>query len=307
MNHIRHIIEDPAASGMRIDRYISVKLNLFSRSQGKSRITSVLLNGKEAKPGKKVTAGDVLELYYSDPEPPELVPEAIPLSIVYEDENVIVVDKPQGMVVHPGCGNPNHTLVNALLFHCRAMAGAFYLDNLRPGIVHRLDKDTSGLIIVAKNPSSHEFLARQFRESRVKKYYYAISSGQPPEQRGVIETHIVRDSLNRKCFKVSESSGKRAVTRYRLHKTSGHYSVILLHPRTGRTHQLRVHLKHIASPILGDPLYGRRDRRFPDATLMLHAYKLVIRLPAGKGSREFISPLPERFKDILEKLGLLKA
>jgi 23S rRNA pseudouridine1911/1915/1917 synthase len=304
MNHLEYTVDDSDAAGMRIDRYVSEKLNLFSRSQGKARMTRVLLNGKEVKPGKKLSLHDHLEIFYTDTEIQELIPEEIPLSIVFEDENVVVINKPQGMVVHPGCGNPEGTLVNALLFHCRQMASEFDCRNMRPGIVHRLDKDTSGLIIVAKNSAAHEFLAKQFRESRIKKRYYAITMGQPPEQKGTIDTKLIRDRLHRKCFKVSESEGKRAITRYRLLKTSGNYSFMMLNPRTGRTHQLRVHMKHIKCPILGDPVYGRRDKLFPDATLMLHAYKLAIRLPVKKIIQEFIAPIPSRFRVIMDKLGM---
>jgi 23S rRNA pseudouridine1911/1915/1917 synthase len=304
MNHLEDTVNDEDAAGMRIDRYVAEKLTLFSRSQGKSRITKVLLNGKEVKPGKKLSPGDHLDIFYTDPEIQELIPEEISLSIVFEDKNVIVINKPQGMVVHPGCGNQRGTMVNALLFHCKQLATEFEAMNPRPGIVHRLDKDTSGLIIVAKNSAAHEFLARQFRQMRIKKLYYTFTMGQPPEQKGVIDTKLIRDRLHRKLFKVSEHEGKRAITRYRLLKTSGHYSFLMLRPRTGRTHQLRVHMKHVKCSILGDPLYGKRDRLFPHATLMLHAYKLVIRLPATNTMQEFIAPLPSRFREIMDTLGM---
>ncbi|MBN2532670.1 MAG: RluA family pseudouridine synthase [Spirochaetales bacterium] len=304
MNYKKHIVSRLPEIDMRIDKYIAEELKLFSRSQVKTRIKKILVNGKETRPGKKVNPNDILEIFYSDPPPVELVPEKIDLSILFENEEVIVINKSRGMVVHPGCGNRTGTLVNALLYYCEQIKNNFENTELRPGIVHRLDKDTSGVIIIAKNLKSHGFLSRQFAKSRVKKIYLAVVRGEPPEQFGIIDTHIMRDTHDRKKFKTGEAGGKRAITFYKLIKSGNNYSFLLLRPKTGRTHQLRVHLKYIHCPIAGDPLYSRKDKQFPDTPLMLHAFKLRIRLPGQKEVSLFKAPLPGDFKRFIKQTGL---
>jgi 23S rRNA pseudouridine1911/1915/1917 synthase len=304
MNYTEQIVSILSESDMRIDTYIAEELKLFSRSQAKIRIEKVLVNGKETKVSRKIHAGDRLEVFYTDPPSLDLVPEKIPLSILFENDDVIVLNKPQGMVVHPGCGNPSGTLVNALIYYCEQIKINFNNTGIRPGIVHRLDKDTSGVLITAKNPESHHFLATQFARSRVRKNYLAIVKGQPPEQSGIIDTYITRDVHNRKRFRASEAGGKRGITLYQIKRTRGTYSLLLLKPRTGRTHQLRVHCKHIHCPVAGDPLYSRNERRFPDITLMLHAMTLKIRLPGQKDLSVFKAPLPGHFKQFMKKTGL---
>lgn len=287
---------------MRLDTFLAERLGLFSRSQAKARVVSLSVNGAPARPGKKLKIGDRVSLVWTEPAGPDLVPEDIPLSIIFENEDVIVLDKPQGMVVHPGSGNRRGTLVNALLHHCSLLAGEFGEADPRPGIVHRLDKDTSGLIIVAKTSSSHDFLARQFQGRTTKKTYLAILKGAPRPPAGFIETRIARDARNRKRFAVVRSGGRVAVTSWKTVRLFEGYSLVALSPKTGRTHQLRVHMRHIRTPILGDPLYARRDQRFPDATLMLHARKLVIRLPGEDAPRVFLSPVPPRMRAVLAQL-----
>jgi len=206
------------------------------------------------------------------------------------------------MVVHPGSGNRAGTLVNALLFHSARLAREFGEGDPRPGIVHRLDKETSGLIIVAKNPSAHDFLARQFQARSTKKTYLAILKGVPRSPAGSVETRIVRDPGNRKRFTVVRSGGRVAITSWKIVRLFDGYSLVALSPKTGRTHQLRVHMRHMRTPILGDPLYARRDERFPDATLMLHARRLVIRLPGEPAPRVFLSAPPARMRAVLEQL-----
>lgn len=304
MNYTRHIVSRLPETDMRIDKYIAEELRLFSRSQTKTRIEKVLINGKKTRLSKKINLNDCIEIYYSDPPPLELVPEKINLSILFENEDVIVINKSRGMVVHPGCGNPRGTLVNALLYYCEQIKNNFENTEIRPGIVHRLDKDTSGVLIAAKNLKSHEYLSRQFAKSRVKKIYLAIVKGEPPEQYDKIDTHIIRDVHNRKKFRVCEAGGKRAITFYKLIKSRNNCSLLLLRPKTGRTHQLRVHLKHIHCPIVGDPLYSRKDKHFPDVTLMLHAYSLKLRLPGQNQLSVFKAPLPEGFKKLMNKIGL---
>jgi 23S rRNA pseudouridine1911/1915/1917 synthase len=209
-------------------------------------------------------------------------------------------------VVHPGSGNHTGTLLNALLFHCRGLAEGFPADDPRPGIVHRLDKETSGVIIAAKNARAHEFLASQFQDRSVQKRYVALAAGSLPAGAGRIETRLARDPRNRKLFSAVAAGGRSSLTLYRvLHTyTAGKaaYSFVLLAPRTGRTHQLRVHLRHLGAPIVGDPLYGHADPVLPGATLMLHARHLRILLPGEDQQRTFSSPLPERFRAMIRTL-----
>jgi 23S rRNA pseudouridine1911/1915/1917 synthase len=267
----------------------------------KARLTGILLNGKPAKLSRPVKNGDRLEFSWIDPPPLNLIPQDIPLDIVYEDERVVVVNKPRGMVVHPGAGNFEGTLANALLYRLRRRSGGEPLAavGIRPGIVHRLDKDTSGLIIAAYDDRALAFLADQFKARRVKKIYGALVQGVPAETRGRIETRILRDRRDRKRFAVSAEGGKTALTFYRVIRSWGTHSLVLLRPRTGRTHQLRVHLKHLGHPILGDPVYGFRDGLFPQAELMLHSKVLSLTLPGEAGRRTFKTRLPPRFREVI--------
>jgi 23S rRNA pseudouridine1911/1915/1917 synthase len=292
--------------GRRLDRYVAEDLKLLTRSQLKTRLLRATLNGKPAKLSRSVKSGDFIELVWADPEPLTLTPENIPLDILYEDDRVVVLNKAQGMVVHPGAGNRSGTLANALLY--RRLGGAGSSGAVpgaccRPGIVHRLDKDTSGVIIASYDEAALAFLADQFKARTVKKTYAAIVRGIPREKTGVVETRIARDSRDRKRFAVSADRGKAALTRYRVIRSWGAYSLLALRPRTGRTHQLRVHLRHLGCPILGDRVYGVPDKRFPRATLMLHARTLAITLPGRDAPGLFKAPLPERFRDFIEALS----
>ena len=299
-------VEDPDVAGMRLDVFLADHLRLFSRSQARQRVVTLQVNGAPARLGKKLKLGDKVSVAFSEPPDSTLVAEDIPLDVLFENDTVIVLDKPQGMVVHPGSGNHSGTLVNALLHHCAGLADGFEAGMPRPGIVHRLDKDTSGVIIVAKNAAAHELLARQFQERRVRKRYVAVVAGRLPAAEGVIETRIARDPKDRKRFACVASGGRQAVTRYRMLRVfpagTAVYGYVLLAPRTGRTHQLRVHMKHLGAPVLGDPLYGRADSRFPRATLMLHARALSLVIPGEQAPRTFVAPLPERFHAVLREL-----
>jgi 23S rRNA pseudouridine1911/1915/1917 synthase len=292
-------VEGDIGEGLRLDRYVAEELKLLTRSQLKTKLLGARINGRAVKLSRPVKPGDLLELSWAEPEPLNLIPEDIPLRILYEDDRVVVINKDQGMVVHPGAGNRTGTLANALLFRCRNYTAGNIAGNFRPGIVHRLDKDTSGVIIAAYDDSALAFLADQFKARTVKKTYAAIVQGNPKEPRGIIETCIVRDSRDRKRFTVSTGRGKSALTRYRVIRSWGAYSLLLLRPRTGRTHQLRVHLRHLGHPILGDPVYGVPDRRFPGGTLMLHARALTIILPGHEAPSIFKAPLPKRFREII--------
>ncbi len=296
-------VEDPSCAGMRVDVFLSERLALFSRSQARARIVSLAVNGAPARLAKKLKLGDRISLAWSEAPGPGLDPEDIPLSVIFENDEVIVIDKPQGMVVHPGSGNRGGTLVNALLFYCARLATEFAEDDPRPGIVHRLDKDTSGVIIVAKNPSAHDFLARQFQARTVRKSYLAIVKGSPTPPAGSLETRIARDPRDRKKFACVGTGGRVAATSWKVIRSFDGYSLVALRPRTGRTHQLRVHMQKLRTPILGDPLYARRDPRFPDATLMLHARRLSITLPGENAPRLFESPLPPHMKALLQSFS----
>ncbi|MDR1248360.1 MAG: RluA family pseudouridine synthase [Treponema sp.] len=291
--------------GFRLDSYVAEKLKLLTRSQLKAKLLDAKLNGKPVKLSRPVQSGDMLELAWADPEPLTLIPEDLPLDVLYEDDRVVVLNKAPGMVVHPGAGNRRGTLANALLYRRLNRSGppaalsSSVPGSCRPGIVHRLDKDTSGVIIASYDDAALAFLADQFKERTVKKTYAAIVRGTPREAAGIIETRIVRDSRDRKRFAVSADRGKAALTRYRVIRSWGAYSLLALQPRTGRTHQLRIHLRHLGHPILGDPVYGIPDRQFPKAGLMLHARTLVIILPGQDRPSLFKAPLPGRFREFI--------
>jgi 23S rRNA pseudouridine1911/1915/1917 synthase len=298
---ISRVIEEQLSQNPRLDLYVSENLRLLSRSQIKARCLKAKVNGKEVKLSRPVKHGDKLELCWDDSPPEDIIPQDIPLEIIYEDERCVVINKGQGMVVHPGAGNRQGTLANALYFRILNKGGAKVSGNVRPGIVHRLDKETSGIIIAAYNEETHAFLSQQFKERKTRKNYIAIVCGVPKEKKGRIETFIARDPKNRKRFAVSPN-GKTALTFYKVIKNWQNYSLLLLRPKTGRTHQLRVHLKYIGCPILGDAVYGHSDKHFPEATLMLHSKSLAITLPDETEPRIFSSPVPEHFLAVMKKL-----
>jgi 23S rRNA pseudouridine1911/1915/1917 synthase len=289
------IIAENLSLPLRLDRYVAENIALLSRSQLKSRCVEAKVNGKVVKISRLLKGGDRLELNWAESEPLDLIPENLPLNILYEDANVVLVNKEQGMVVHPGAGNRRGTLANALLFRRLCLNGETKLSSpeVRLGIVHRLDKDTSGVIIAAYNNEALAFLVAQFKNRQTRKTYVAIVQGTPKESSGTIETCITRDPRDRKRFTVSANKGKPALTSYRVLRSWGAYSLVLLRPRTGRTHQLRVHLRHLGHPILGDPIYGASSAR--NATLMLHAKSLRILLPGDTEPQTFRAPLPPRF------------
>ena len=304
MPSFTYTVSETLHNGLRLDRYIAEKLCLLSRSQIKARNLKARVNGKEAKVSLPIKTGDLLEFFWDEAEPVNLVPENIPLDTLYEDERAVVINKPQGMVVHPGAGNWHGTLANAL-YHRRLQQG-FQCGNLngeglRPGIVHRLDKDTSGVMVAAYDDEALAILAEQFRFRKARKKYIAIVGGIPRERTGRIETFIVRDPKDRKRFAVA-GQGRAALTLYSVLKTWRRHSLVLLRPKTGRTHQLRVHMRHLGHPIVGDPLYGSSDPLFSQASLMLHARSLSIILPGEKEERLFKAPLPQRFAAMIRRL-----
>jgi 23S rRNA pseudouridine1911/1915/1917 synthase len=302
---------DPA--GLRLDRYIAENLCLLSRSQIKARELEARVNGKAVKISRIVKNGDKIELSWNEAEPVNLIPENIPLDIIFENNRAVVINKPQGMVVHPGAGNWQGTLANAL-YHRRLELCITENDTqaqgIRPGIVHRLDKDTSGVIIAAYDDEALAFLAEQFKSRKARKTYIAIVSGIPKEKKGRIETFIARDPKDRKRFTVSadglapgKSPGRASLTLYSVIKTWKTHSLILLRPKTGRTHQIRVHLRHLGHPVAGDTIYGFTDPVAPNADLMLHSRSLAITLPGETEQRVFKAPLPERFTAMFKLLA----
>ena len=300
MPELDHTVLDAPAHGMRLDRYVAERLALLPRSQVKARNLSALVNGRPAKLSFPVRSGDILRLAWDEPEPSDLIPEDIPLNVLYEDRRTVVIDKVRGMVVHPGAGNRQGTLANALC-HRRLLRGGPEPAGFRPGIVHRLDKDTSGVMIAAYDDEALAFLAGQFKSGRVRKRYLAIACGIPRESSGRIETFIARDSRNRKRFAVCDR-GKHSLTLYSVLKTWKRHSLLLLRPRTGRTHQIRVHLRHLGHPVFGDPIYGLPDPSFPDAGLMLHARSLRITLPGEEEARKFKARIPDHFVALMRTL-----
>ncbi len=290
---------DEKNGGTRLDTYLASVARICSRSQLAHYGLTASTGGKEVKLSKRVRPGETYHISYSVPPEPDIGPEEMDLPVLYEDDDVVVIDKPQGMVVHPARGNYTGTLVQGLLFHCSGKRGDFPEEDLRPGIVHRLDKETSGVIITAKHVKAREYLSSQFRRRKVKKVYYAVVKGRPQQQEGIIDRPIARDRTRRKRFTAAESGGKAALTRYKVKRTVGGYSLLALSPKTGRTHQLRVHCAGMGTPILGDPVYARKDSRFPDVTMMLHAYSLTIRLPGNGEVHTFTAPLPQRFRKFL--------
>jgi 23S rRNA pseudouridine1911/1915/1917 synthase len=286
----------PAAAGGRLDRCLVGLLPAVSRSRIQAAIRSgqVLLNGTPAKASESVRAGD--EILWRESPPARcdeyLLAQKMPLEILYEDDFLAVLNKPAGVIVHPGAGQRDGTLVSGLLHHFGKLSDAGGVD--RPGIVHRLDKETSGCLIVAKTDAAHRSLAAQFAGQRVSKTYLALVSGTPRWRSGVVDAPIGRHPVNRKKMAVSPSGrGRAAVTEYHLLDSTGEVSLLECRPRTGRTHQIRVHLKHLGCPVLGDSVYGRRGNF---SRHMLHAWKLQFQHPIDGRSLAFEAAPPPEFR-----------
>ncbi len=282
--------------GGRLDRFVADSLPELSRTRAREIIDAglVTVNGRPGKAALKLETGDVVTVTVPPEKPLGVAPEAIPLTILYEDDDLLVIDKPAGLPVHPAPGHPSHTLVNAVLNYLPALKGD--AGDLRPGIVHRLDKDTSGLILVARNRAAQAHLAAQFAARTVAKTYLVLVRGTLTPERGVIEAAIGRDSRNRQRMAVVEK-GRAARTAYEVKKVFRGYTLAEIHPETGRTHQIRVHLNAIGYPVVGDATYGVPvpflDRQF------LHAHKLTFRLPSTGEDVTFTSPLPPDLENAL--------
>lgn len=285
--------------GQRLDRFVAERAPRLSRAQvqrliGQGHIT---VNGAPAKASRSLRKGDVISVTVPPPAPAELQPEAIPLSIVYEDADLLVVDKPAGMTVHPAPGQQEHTLVNALLAHCRDLSGIG--GQQRPGIVHRLDKDTSGLIIVAKHDRAHRGLADQLASRAIEKTYVALVKGNVSPDAGVIDAPIARDPGHRHRMAVVQG-GRPAVTRYRVRRRYLGYTLVEAYPETGRTHQIRVHFASVGHPVAGDATYGGKVPFM--ARQFLHAAALTFHHPVTGALMELTSPLPQDLEAALRGL-----
>ena len=289
---------DSAMTG-RIDKELAHHLADISRSQLQKWIEdgNVTVNGEKVKPKYKLAVGDRVVVQPEKPQKIDLEPENIPLDIVYEDDDVIVVNKPQGMVVHPAPGHPNHTLVNALLYHSplSTINGEF-----RPGIVHRIDKDTSGLLMIAKNDLAHRSLAAQLKAKTNEREYVSLVHGVIKEERGTIDAPLGRSKKDRKKQAVVED-GRHAVTHFKVLERFQHYTLVSCRLETGRTHQIRVHMKYIGHPLAGDPLYGPR-KTLPGNGQYLHARLLGFKHPRTGKQMTFTSPLPEYFQKMIDHL-----
>ena len=289
--------------GKRIDVYIAEYKEELSRSRVQKLIENglVTVNGKVVKSNYKLRKGDILEVEIPDPEPLEIEAEDIPLDIIYEDKDVVIVNKPQGMVVHPAPGHYNGTLVNALMYHCKDDLSGIN-GQMRPGIVHRIDKDTSGVLMIAKSDAAHNSLAQQLAVHSITRKYYAVVCGNIKEDSGTVDKPIGRSPKDRKKMAVVQG-GRRAVTHYRvLERFGGKYTLIEAQLETGRTHQIRVHMASLGHPLLGDTVYGSEKQPFKLQGQVLHAKVLGFNHPSDGRYVEFESPLPEYFEKLLTKL-----
>lgn len=292
----------------RLDLFLAECMGDATRSSIKKLIDEgfVLVNGNKAKAGQSLKAGDNVRVVLPDPVELSVRAEDIPIDIIYEDSDIAVINKPQGMVVHAGSGNTSGTLVNALLFRLDSLSGINGV--IRPGIVHRIDKDTSGLLVVAKNDKAHVALSKQIAEKTCRRIYLALLEGIVKDDEGRISTFIGRDHSDRTRMAVLRNGeGKSAVTDFKVLKryTAG-YTFAEFSLLTGRTHQIRVHALYMGHPIVGDPVYGYKKQKFDLKGQLLHAYKLILTHPVTGEIMEFEAPVPDYFKAVMEKLELLQ-
>ncbi len=299
MDELRFRVEAPAA---RLDRYLASQLPDHSRSEIQRWIKEglVRVNQRQAKPSLPLEPGDIITLTIPQPPPTHIQPENIPLTILYQDEDVIAIDKPAGLVVHPAAGHASGTLVNAILYHFPDLEGVG--EGGRPGIVHRLDKDTSGIILVARNARAHRHLQAQFKDRTIHKTYLALVHGHLEPPQGIIDAAIGRHPRHRQRMAVvPPDKGRAARTEYQVLDFYGPTSLVQAHPLTGRTHQIRVHLAALGHPIVGDAIYGRRDA-YHLGRHFLHAHGLRFRRPADNTWVELESPLPPELQALLDRL-----
>ena len=286
----------------RLDAYVSYRNERITRTAAQRLIEEnhILVNGKNQKASYKVKSGDIITVEEPKPKEIELKAENIPIDIIYEDDDIIVVNKPKGMVVHPANGNPDGTLVNAIMAICKDSLSGIG-GEIRPGIVHRLDKDTSGLLIVAKNDEAHVKMSEQIKNHEVKKTYIALVRGVVKENEATIDMPIGRSQSDRKKMAVNKN-GKNAITHIKVLKRYDKYTLLEIHIETGRTHQIRVHLSHIGYPIVGDYTYSNGKNEFGVIGQCLHAKRLEFKHPITQKEMKLEASLPEYFEEILKKL-----
>lgn len=286
--------------GERLDAFVTDEMESLSRSMVKNLIDGgkVLVDGVKKKPSYQIREGEEISIEMDEPRAIALEPQDIPLEILYQDSSLAVIDKPKGLVVHPAHGNWDHTLVNALLFHIADLSGIN--GELRPGIVHRLDKDTSGVMVVAKNDTAHRHLAEQIKEHTINREYTALVHGNIKEENGIIEAPIGRSHNDRKKMAVV-GDGRHAVSHYLVLERFGDYTLVRVKLMTGRTHQIRVHFSYIRHPVVGDPVYGPEKKHLGLDSQALHASLLGFVHPLTGEYMEFTSPLPPYFEDLLSK------
>ena len=292
-----------SAAGQRIDKYLSEQLADLSRSYLQKIIKdgNVLVNGEPKKSSYRLEDGDEVTADLPELKSPDIEPENIPLDILYEDEDILIVNKPKGMVVHPSPGHPDHTLVNAILYHCgEHLSGINGV--IRPGIVHRIDMNTTGSLLICKNDHAHQILAEQLKEHSITRRYHAIVHGSLKADTGTVNASIGRHPTDRKKMSTKALNGRHAVTHYRVLERLGNYTYIECELETGRTHQIRVHMASIGHPILGDDVYGPAKCPFHLEGQTLHAKILGITHPATGEYMEFDAPLPEYFMKLLSTL-----
>lgn len=315
----KRIIIPPKQSKVRLDVFLTHQVENATRSKMQKAITDgfVLVNGKVVKPSHLIAPNEIIDVTFPRPPRSKAQPEEIPLDIIYEDDAIIVVNKPAGMVTHPAYGNYSGTLVNALLHHCNHLSTVN--TEMRPGIIHRLDKETSGLMVVAKTDSAHTFIARQFSKRTIERAYWAIVWGLFKTKSGIIDASLARSKRDRKKITVAEE-GKIAITEYEIIEQFEFLSLLKLKPKTGRTHQIRVHLAHIGRPVFGDPAYagrssswgglkGKKEQQAANLLKMigrqaLHAKTLGFVHPTSKELVHFESPLPKDIRSVLNAISV---
>lgn len=300
-NRIIEVTE--AGAGVRIDRYLSEAASDFTRSYLQKLVKegAVTVNGKAVKASYAVEAGDRIELEIPEQKEPDILPENIPLDVLYEDSDVILVNKPKGMVVHPAAGHYTGTLVNALMYHCRDdLSGINGV--LRPGIVHRIDMDTTGVLIACKNDMAHNHIAEQLKAHSITRRYYALVHGVIKEDEGTVDAPIGRHPIDRKKMAIERKNGKEAVTHYKVLQRYKGYTLIECRLETGRTHQIRVHMSSLGHPLVGDAVYGPAKCPFSLQGQTLHAYILGFVHPRTGVYMEFQAPLPEYFEKLIKSL-----
>ena len=289
-------------SGLRLDKALVLLLKDKSRSYILTLIDEdkCFINGKVAKASQKVNVNDEISIEIPEVKPLEVKAEPIPLDIIYEDDDILIINKPQGLVVHPSLGHYEGTLVNAIMYHCHSLSGINGV--MRPGIIHRIDKETSGLLCIAKNDNAHKFLSEQLKEHTMNREYIALCKGVIKEENGVINLPIGRNKSDRKKMGIDKENGKEAITYFHVEERFLNHTLISCKLKTGRTHQIRVHMAYIGYPIEGDKVYSRRANKVYNDGQLLHAYRLTLIHPTTKKEMTFNAPLPKYFVDVIEEL-----